>query len=88
MNQARIDVIGVRFGVADPDVVHLRKLGNGFPKRADTVTSTVLDVALLDDLVEAAKNLHVTKLSVAVQILVLELFFCVMLVHLEQVLHG
>ena len=71
MNQTRIDMVGVTLRVANMDVVHFPKLTDRTSKTADAVATTILNVELLDDLLERAHNLHVTELSIAVQVFIL-----------------
>ena len=52
-------------------VVHFGQLADRFTHASDAIPTAPLDVELLDDLVEGAQDLHVSELSITVQIFIL-----------------
>ena len=68
-------------------MINLCQLANGFSQGPDAISTSLLDVELLDDFVEGAQDLHIPKLSVAVEVLVLLLFFSHAITS-DQVLHD
>ena len=73
MHQAGIHVVRVALEVADVHVVHLGQVADRLAHATNAITAAPLNVELLDDLVEGAKDLHVAELRIAVQVFVLSL---------------
>ena len=87
VHQTRVDMVTVAFSIADTDMVNFSKLANRLPQAANAITSLLLDVKLLDNLVERAQDLHVSELCIAVQ--ELESLLCLRLaILLDQVLQD
>ena len=87
VHQASIHMVLIAFEVAEANVIHLCQVADRFPQASNTITVAPLYIELLDDLVEGAQDLHITELSVTIQVRILELLLRTLVLP-QQVLHG
>ena len=87
VHQASIHMVLIALEVAEANVIHLSQIADRFPQASDAIAVASLYVELLDDLVEGAQDLHISELSVAIQVLILELLLRALVLP-QQVLHG